>query len=62
MLSEISQHRKTKIISLHFYIQFKLTNKTEANSWLPEGKGPGGIGEKCERIEKWRLVVTKHSL
>ena len=32
MLSEISQHRKTKIISLHFYIQFKLTNKIKTAS------------------------------
>ena len=65
MLNEISWG-KTNTIWFHLYVeykeQYKWTNKTEANSWLPEGKGPGGIGEKCERIEKWRLVVTKHSL
>ena len=46
--------------------EYKQTNKTETgakiqrtDSWFPEGRGCGGLGEKGEGIEKYRLVVTE---
>ena len=40
--------------------QHKQANKSETDSdRLPEGKGFGKLGGKCEGIKKYKLVVTK---
>ena len=70
MLSEISQ-RKTNTIRFHLYVESKeqsvQTKQKQTHRYREQRDGChrggwfGGLGEKGEGIEKYRLVVTKYS-